>query len=66
QGTNTDTAGAKFQAFEAILQSFDWGVWSVWMANGTTPGYAIKTRYSCKSGGIGVECIARSTICPKK
>ena len=47
EGTNTDEAGAKFQAYEAILQSFYWGARASWMSNKTTPGYKItnnKTR----------------------
>ena len=64
EGTNTDEAGAKFQAYEAILQSFDWGAWASWMANKTTPGYKITTnRTVCKKGGIGVVCTTQATIC---
>ena len=64
EGTNTDTKGAQFQAYEAILQSFDWGAWSSWMASGTTPGYKISpAKYRCSPGGIGVKCIAQATIC---
>ncbi|MEO0730036.1 MAG: hypothetical protein AAFY64_06625, partial [Pseudomonadota bacterium] len=56
EGTNTTVKGAKFQAFEAILQSFSWATWASYMANGTTPGYQIKTRYKCRDGGIGKVC----------
>lgn len=66
EGTNTTVGGAKFQAFEAILQSFSWGTWMSWMTSGTTPGYKIKTRYECTKGtGLGATCIARSRICTK-
>ena len=64
EGTNTDEAGAKFQAYEAILQSFDWGAWASWMSNKTTPGYKItnnKTR--CTKGGLGYTCVTQATIC---
>jgi hypothetical protein len=64
QGTNTDEAGAKFQAYEAILQSFDWGAWASWMSNKTTPGYKITTTATrCKKGGIGYECVTQARIC---
>lgn len=64
EGTNTDEAGAKFQAYEAILQSFDWGAWASWMSNKTTPGYKITTNKTvCKKGGIGVVCTTQATIC---
>ena len=65
EGTNTDEPGAKFQAYEAILQSFDWGAWASWMSNKTTPGYKITTnRTVCKKGtGLGVTCVTQATIC---
>jgi len=63
-GTNTTLEGAKFQAHEAILQSFDWGVWASWMASGATPGYRVSSpSYSCKPGGLGYNCVGTSTIC---
>lgn len=65
EGTNTSEEGAKFQAYEAILQSFDWGAWASWMANKTTPGYKITpAKYRCTKGsGLGVKCVAQATIC---
>lgn len=64
EGTNSDEAGAKFQAYEAILQSFDWGAWASWMSNKTTPGYKVTTtRTSCKKGGLGVVCVTQAKIC---
>ena len=64
-GTNTTEEGAKFQAYEAILQSFDWGAWASWMSNKTTPGYKITpAKYRCTKGtGLGVTCIGQATIC---
>jgi hypothetical protein len=62
-GTNTTKSGAKFQAYEALLQSFDWGVWASYMATGSTPGYKISPNYSCKTGGLGYNCRAVATIC---
>jgi hypothetical protein len=64
EGTNTDLAGAKFQAYEAILQSFDWGAWASWMSNKTTPGYKITTtREKCGKGGLGFTCVTQAKIC---
>ncbi len=62
-GTNTTLEGAKFQAHEAILQSFDWGVWAAWMAGGGTPGYKVSPSYSCSKGGLGYNCHATARIC---
>ena len=68
QGTNSTEDGARFQAWEAVLQATDWGSWGQFMASGakvgTAPGYAVsKVRFRCKAGGIGKECIAQATLC---
>ncbi len=68
QGTNTTEDGAKFQAWEAILQATDWGSWASFMAGGqkigTAPGYKVsKVRYTCSKGGLGSECKAFATLC---
>jgi hypothetical protein len=63
-GTAGSIDGAKFQVKEAILQSFDWGVWAAFMASGSTPGYRITSHgYKCKPGGLGYNCVGTSTIC---
>ena len=63
-GTNTTLAGAKTQVYEALLQSFDWGVWASWMASGATPGYRVAApRYTCSKGGLGYNCRGVTTIC---
>jgi hypothetical protein len=63
-GTATSLDGAKFQVKEAILQSFDWGVWAAFMASGSTPGYRVSTPvYKCSSGGLGYNCRGTATIC---
>ena len=62
-GTNTTMSGAKFQVYEALLQSFDWGVWAAYMATGSTPGYKVSPRYSCSKGGLGYNCRGTATIC---
>lgn len=69
EGTNTTEDGAKFQAYEAILQATDWGMWAVWMASsqkvGTAPGYAVKNVKSrCTKGtGLGFTCRVQATLC---
>lgn len=65
EGTNTTMDGAKFQAFEALLQATDWGLWAAWMANGSTPGYKVdKAKYKCVKGtGLGFTCRAQVKIC---
>jgi len=63
-GTAPSIDGAKFQVKEAILQSFDWGVWAAFMASGSTPGYRVSTpAYKCTKGGLGYNCRGTSTIC---
>ena len=63
-GTNTTMAGAKSQVYEALLQSFDWGVWASYMATGSTPGYRVGApSYRCSKGGLGYNCRGVSTIC---
>lgn len=68
QGTNTTEDGAKFQAYEAILQATDWGMWASWMASnpkvGTAPGYQVsKVKFKCTKGGLGSECVGQATLC---
>lgn len=64
EGTAFTKKAAQFQAFEAVLQSFDWGAWASWMATGKHPGYKITTSYKCKAGGLGQVCRARARVCP--
>lgn len=69
QGTNTTQDGAKFQAWEAVLQATDWGMWGSWMASsqkvGLAPGYKVSNFKSrCKKGaGLGFECILQARLC---
>lgn len=68
EGTNTTADGAKFQAWEAVLQATSWGSWASWMAGGqkigTAPGYKVsKVRVTCKAGGLGQTCRAFATLC---
>jgi hypothetical protein len=68
QGTNTTEEGAKSQAYEAVLQATDWGMWSVWMAQGqkygSAPGYRVSNlKARCNKGGLGSECVVQATLC---
>jgi hypothetical protein len=68
QGTNTTEDGAKFQAYEAILQATDWGMWASWMASnpkvGTAPGYTVSgLKSKCTKGGLGSECTVQAKLC---
>lgn len=62
-GTGASVSDAKFQVYEALLQSFDWGVWAAYMASGSTPGYRVSPTYSCSKGGLGYNCRGVATIC---
>ena len=69
EGTNTTEDGAKFQAYEAILQATDWGMWAAWMAGsqkiGTAPGYKVSNvKSKCTKGsGLGFTCRVQATLC---
>ena len=68
EGTNSTEAGAKYQAWEAVLQATDWGMWSVWISGndklGLAPGYKVSgVRFKCRQGGIGYVCVGQGTIC---
>ncbi len=69
QGTNTTEEGAKFQAYEAILQATDWGMWASWMASsqkiGEAPGYVVsKVKFKCTKGtGLGSSCVGQAQLC---
>lgn len=68
EGTNTTVDGAKFQAWEAVLQATDWSVWGAMMASkqavGNAPGMKVSNlRSSCKAGGLGQVCIVQARLC---
>jgi hypothetical protein len=68
EGTNSTVDGAKFQAWEAVLQATDWGVWGAMMSSkqevGNAPGMKVSNlRSSCKPGGLGQVCIVQATLC---
>ena len=69
QGTNTTLDGAKFQAWEAVLQATSWGMWGNWMSSsqkvGKAPGYKVSNfRSKCKKGvGLGYQCVLQAKLC---
>ena len=69
QGTGGDDASASFQAWEAVLQATDWGMWSVWIASsqqvGLAPGYKVSgLKKKCGGGGgLGRQCTIQATLC---
>ena len=70
KGTAGSLESARFQAYEAMLQGTDLGMWANWMATGAkvgdAPGYTVAgLKFRCASGGIGQECHARAKFCKK-
>jgi len=70
EGTNTTLDGAKFQAWEAVLQATDWSIWSAMMASkqevGNAPGMTVSgLKSSCKAGGLGQICVVQAKLCRK-
>lgn len=68
EGTGGSKDAAMFQAYEAVLQATDWGMWSKWMASsqkvGVAPGYTVsKLTSKCSAGGIGQVCRVQATLC---
>ncbi len=68
RGTAGDVEGAKFQAWEAVLQATDWGSWAGFMSSGmkigSAPGYTVSNvRTKCGKGGIGSECVIFAKLC---
>src|SRR5262245_63037403 len=70
KGTAGSLESAQFQAYEAMLQGTDLGMWASWMVSGTkvgvAPGYRVDgLKFKCTPGGMGQECRARATFCKK-
>ena len=68
EGTGGSKDAAMFQAYEAVLQATDWGMWSAWMASsqkvGVAPGYKVSNlKSSCTAGGLGQNCRVQATLC---
>ena len=68
EGTGSSKDAAMFQAWEAVLQATDWGMWTGWMATsmkvGEAPGYKVSNlKSSCSAGGMGQVCRVQATLC---
>lgn len=69
KGTGGNDDSAKFQAWEAVLQGTDWGMWGSWMASsqkvGVAPGYKVSNmKQRCSAGGaLGRECVVQAKLC---
>ena len=70
RGTGSSVPDAKFQAWEAVLQATDWGMWAAWITSGAkvggaASGYKVSNyREKCGPGGsMGQECIIRAKLC---
>jgi len=70
RGTGSSIPDAKFQAWEAVLQATDWGMWAAWITSGAkvggaASGYKVSNyREKCGNGGaMGKECIIRAKLC---
>ncbi|HRD78399.1 MAG TPA: hypothetical protein PK264_21085 [Hyphomicrobiaceae bacterium] len=69
-GTGSTDDSARFQAWEAVLQSIDWGSWGAWMTSsktkiGEAPGYTVRNvKQKCVAGGgLGRQCTIFATLC---
>ncbi|MFZ0847928.1 MAG: hypothetical protein WAO08_01825 [Hyphomicrobiaceae bacterium] len=70
KGTGGSLESARFQAYEAMLQGTDVGMWANWMVTGAkvgvAPGYTVDgLKFRCAPGGMGQECRARAKFCKK-
>lgn len=69
EGTNNTKDGARFQAWEIILQTSDIGGWMNWMASsqkvGVAPGFKVSNlREKCTTGsGLGHTCVIQARLC---
>lgn len=69
RGWGFTTDQARFQAWEAVLQDTDWGMWAVWMASGAkvgaaASGYSVKGKHEkCGADGSQKVCVIRAKLC---
>jgi len=70
RGTGSTVPDAKFQAWEAVLQATDWGMWFTWITSGAkvgtaASGYKVSNyREKCGAGGaLGKECVIFAKLC---
>jgi hypothetical protein len=69
RGWGSSVDSARFQAWEAVLQDTDWGMWAVWMASGAKvgtagSGYKVSNlREKCGDDGSSKVCLIRARLC---
>lgn len=70
RGTGSTIDDARFQAWEAVLQATDWGMWAAWMGSGAkvkqaASGYSVSNiKEKCGNGGsMGKECVIFAKLC---
>lgn len=69
KGWGNNTENARFQAWEAVLQATDWGMWSVWITSGAkvgqaAAGYSVSNvREKCSKDAGQQVCIMRAKLC---
>ncbi len=69
RGWGGDTESARFQAWEAVLQDTDWGMWAAWMGSGAkvgsaASGYTVSgMSEKCGSDGSSKVCTIRAKLC---
>lgn len=70
RGWGSTTESARFQAWEAVLQGTDWGMWAAWITGGAKVGTAASgykvsnVREKCENDkGGGKVCLMRAKLC---
>lgn len=69
RGWGESLPSARFQAWEAVLQSTDWGMWAVWMGSGAkvgraASGYRVRNlREKCGNDNGLKVCTIRARLC---
>ena len=69
KGWGGNKESARFQAWEAVLQATDWGMWAAWMGSGAkigqaAAGYSVSNvRERCSKDGSQDVCIMRAKLC---
>lgn len=70
RGTGSTVDDARFQAWEAVLQATDWGMWATWISSGAkvkqaASGYSVSNiKEKCGNGGaMGKECVIFAKLC---
>lgn len=69
RGWGGSVESARFQAWEAVLQDTDWGMWAVWITTGAkvgsaASGYSVRNmREKCGNDGSSKVCTIRAKLC---